>query len=96
MNTTKLGEVLRGKAFTWGKIHEFYHIGNYDIARYTDREGNENLFHCWIDGIDGHNCFHSLDEAILFCIVRKHEGCNSQANTYFARALGICSYEKGK
>lgn len=92
MGTTNIEELKTGEAFTWGRIQEIYHIGDYDIVRYLPRADEKFSFHCWVKGRDTNHTFSSLDEALIFCIAYKHEGANTHSHTFISRAFGICSY----
>lgn len=85
-------KALKGE-FNWGRVVDVHVVGEYQIVEYIDRnerdrtDKGETSFHGYIDWLDEHNSFFSLDEALVGLIARKYEGSNSHAGEYFFRML---------
>jgi hypothetical protein len=83
--------------FHWGRVISVHSIGRYEIVEYaqlavegvtvTQRETGMSEFHSYVDGLDTHHSFATLEEAIVGAIAYVHEGANHRANIYFFRML---------
>jgi len=100
MKTTELIELKNHMArFTWGKITEFFSIGDYDFAAYhpwkrddctvlTGKVDYDTVnYHIWIDGEDASISCSTLEEAMVCAIARKLHGINSQAGYFFMKMI---------
>jgi hypothetical protein len=78
------------RRFIWGEILETYHIEEYIIFKYTDKNrGGNILFHTFINFKSTGISYDSLDSALIGLIAYKHEGANSRAGEYFEKMLNI-------
>jgi phosphosulfolactate phosphohydrolase-like enzyme len=85
--TTDIKELRSGHGvFTWGKITEWFDVGQYAIAQYLD-EHNEVGFHVWVSGVDTSTSYASLDSALAGAIAYRAEGPNHAADRYFIKSL---------
>jgi hypothetical protein len=85
--------------FTWGEFISLHEVGEYSIIEYhpwkqkgasllTGQPSEEISFHPYINGRSLSHSFKSLDEALVFCIAYKFDGCNTRANQYFFGGIG--------
>lgn len=86
--------------FHWGRVLEVHTAGAYTILEFvpnqpsnvSDREWAQRphlSFAAFVGDKDTHHSFHSLDEALAFCIAYRAEGPNTRASQYFIRSLGL-------
>jgi hypothetical protein len=91
--------IARGRDpnFSWGRLVELSAIGKYTVGKYypwspaSQRVSYEQtpLWHGWVNGLDAHVSWPTLETAIIGLIVFDKEGSNSQAGIYIAKMLGL-------
>jgi len=85
--------------FTWGKFIDIHVVGEYTIIEYnpwktegpivkTGQPSKEVHFHPYIRGKNLSHSFDTLEEALVFCIAYKFDGCNTKAHGYFMKGIG--------
>ncbi len=81
------------REFSWGKVQKVHEIGNILIFEYIEKEGFRNegekaqtLFAGYVDLIDLHTTFHTLDQAIIGCMSYKYTN-DTTAGDYFFRMI---------
>jgi hypothetical protein len=99
--TTNLKKLRGGHGFTWGRVMDFYEIGNYTILKFhpwisedgvikTGKPDTQEIsYHGWIDGEDSHHSFDSLDAALAGLIGYRNLGPNDgpKAGHFFMKMI---------
>ncbi|GAL23052.1 hypothetical protein JCM19235_1353 [Vibrio maritimus] len=77
------------KKFVWGEVVKDHVIGDYVIREYIEKGTDTTAFHIYIKGEDMCCSFETLDSALIGAIAIKYDGANTQANTFFERAIDL-------
>ncbi|MFJ6019761.1 hypothetical protein ACIQFP_10470 [Nocardiopsis alba] len=69
-----------------GQVEAVHEISGITVVEYDD--GNESLFHVFVDGTDTKMFLASLDAALVHGIAYRYDGSGTEADMYFMRMIG--------
>lgn len=77
--------------YHWGKVVKTHCVGDYQIIE-DKREYNgkeEICFHLYINFVDRHISYESIDKALIGAICCKYDGCDERLSGYINKALNM-------
>lgn len=91
-----------GKPFAWGRVDAVHTFGRYAVVEYTQDYSStwpiesrvnhgRKAYSAYVDDRAVGRSYHTLEEAAVGAIAYAHDGCNTQADRFFARMVGIPS-----
>lgn len=78
------------KQYNWGQVIETHTIGEYQIIEAVEKGSNsKRLFSAYLNFKSISCSYYSLDEALVGLLAYKYDGCNSRADGYFCKMIGL-------